>query len=378
MEIFLFRRKRHYHEPVSDGELHGLSVKNFSYQTNKKIKWVKNMYVDWRKYRNSITPGELIFCDLEDITTINESSLVFALCRFLTEVRKLDGSDFPGKTLYDIVICIQFHLEKMGFTYKLLNDDMFSKIRFCLDNLMKKRASEGLGNGVCRAQVLSFTDEDVLWSLGLLGIHSPEVLLNTVVVMLDMSCSLCAGEEYRNLRSPPFNSQFDFLYDKEGKLYLKYVEDLGLKTNKGGIKQHKIEPKEVFVYQLENEERCPVRIINYYLGKLPESHTCTAFYLQPRKNYTPTSWYLNRPVGVNTLRNVVKDLCDKGGIPGYFTNHSLHASSCTRMYANDIEEQIIQEISGHRSLAVRSYKCTSESQRRKASRAIFKKRTKIV
>ena len=100
---------------------------------------------------------------------------------------------------------------------------------------------------------------------------------------------------------------------------------------------------------------------------------CKAFYLQPRKKYSPTSWYSNRPVGINILRDVVKNITEKGGIPGYFTDHSLRASSCTRMYGNNVEEQVIQEISGHRSLSVRSYKRTDESKRRNASRCIFEK-----
>ena len=133
------------------------------------------------EFRNSVFPGEMVNCDLDDISTIMQISLVFAICQFLTEVKKLDGSDFPGKTLYDIGICLQLYLETKRFAYKLLNEESFSKIRFTLDNIMKKRASDGLGNGACQAQVLSFTDEDLLWSLGLLGIHSPTVLLDTVV-----------------------------------------------------------------------------------------------------------------------------------------------------------------------------------------------------
>ena len=82
-------------------------------------------------------------------------------------------------------------------------------------------------------------------------------------------------------------------------------------------------------------------------------------------------WYLNKPVGANTLREVVKNLCEKAGLSGFYTNHSLHATSATRMYQSDIEEQVIQEITGHRSLAVRSYKHTSESQRKLASKAVF-------
>ena len=289
-------------------------------------------------------------------------------------MQKLDRSEFPSKTLYDIVICLQFHLETLGFTYKLLNDAVFAKIRFSLDNLMKKKVAEGIDSEVQCSDVLSFTDTDKLWAQGLLGVHSPEVLLNTVVVLLGLSCALRAGEEHRALRSPPFNSQFQFLYDDNGQLYFKYKEDVGHKTNKGGIKQCKFEAKEVFVYQTNDPEHCPVRIINFYLGKLPETRTCKAFYLQLKKKFSPTSWYLNRPVGVNTLCNVIKDMCQKCGIVGYFTNHSLRASSCTQMYGNNVEEQVIQEISGHRSLAVRSYKRTGESQRRNASRCIFEQK----
>ena len=120
------------------------------------------MYVEWRNYRNSISPRELIYCDLEDVSSINENSLVFALCRFTTEVKKFDGSEFPSKTLYDIVICLQFYLEKLGFTFKLLNDGAFTRIRFVLDNMMKKRVTEGMDGAIWCAQVLSFTDTDLL------------------------------------------------------------------------------------------------------------------------------------------------------------------------------------------------------------------------
>ena len=41
------------------------------------------------------------------------------------------------------------------------------------------------------------------------------------------------------------------------------------------------------------------------------------------------------------------------------------------MYHNDCPEQVIQEVTGHRSFAVRSYKCTSELQKQQASASIF-------
>ena len=151
-----------------------MTCKNFSDETMKKIRWVTKMYHEWRIYRHSLGL-EHISCDLDEVSTISEESLKFALTRFMTEVKKVDGSDFPARTLYDIIICVQFHLETLGITWKLISDDEFIEVKFTLDNLMKLHTQEGVGVSVKKAQILSFTDEDLLWSLGLLGFHSPEV-----------------------------------------------------------------------------------------------------------------------------------------------------------------------------------------------------------
>ena len=173
------------------------------------------------------------------------------------------------------------------------------------------------------------------------------------------------------LRSIGFNSQFEWLRDESLDVYfLRYTEDIGLKTNKGGIKQQKLDPKIVDIFPIVGSYRCPVRIIGMYLSLLPENRTCNTFYLQPLRNYTPECWYEDRPVGVNKLQKVVKNLCEKGGLPGYYTNHSLRATAATRLYHNNCDEQVIQEITGHRSLAVRSYKRTCQGQRKLASNCV--------
>ena len=129
--------------------------------------------------------------------------------------------------------------------------------------------------------------------------------------------------------------------------------------NKGGLKHRKVEPKSVDIYQQKNSDRCPVRLIIKYLLLLPKDHTCSAWYLQPVTKFRPGYWYVNKPAGVNHLKNVIKELCKEGGIPGYFTNHSLHSTCATNLYRANVDKQLIQEITGHHSLAVRSYKRTS-------------------
>ena len=360
--------QRQFNTPLESENLQKLSQKKFSDETMKKV---TKMYDDWRSYRNGSEDLENIPCDIFDDKTITRDSLIFALTRFITEVKKLDGTDFPGKTLYEILLSIQFHLETRGYAWKLLNEECFKDIKYTLDNVMKWRTEQGLGSKVKKAEVLDTNHEEYLWSVGLLGETNPDQLLTTVIFMIGKECALCAGKEHYALRSPPFHSQFEFLRDDQGIIFLCYQEDRGFKTNKGGIKHRKIEPKQVDVYPVENPECCPLRILLTYLNKLPKDRKCQSLYLQPRKKYSPESWYQDRPAGVNRLRDCIKDICTKAGFSGFFSNHSLRSTAATRLYHCNIDEQLIQEITGHRSLAVRSYKRTSQAQRKMASNCVF-------
>lgn len=51
-------------------------------------------------------------------------------------------------------------------------------------------------------------------------------------------------------------------------------------------------------------------------------------------------------------------------------NHSLRATTATRLFRENVPEQLIMEQTGHRSTAVHSYKRASADQKRKVSRAL--------
>ena len=196
------------------------------------------------------------------------------------------------------------------------------------------------------------------------------MLLNTVVFLIGKGCALTAGKEHRALRSPPFQSQFTFVHNNSGGYVIRCPEDIGTKLNKGGLKHRKVEPKVVDIYSIQDQNYCPVRIITKYFQLLPTNRKTKAFYLQPREKFHPGYWFFDKPVGENKLREVVKELCKTAGLPGYYTNHSLRSISTISMYQGNVDEQIIQEITGHCILAVRSYKRTCDSQRKLTSNII--------
>ncbi len=134
----------------------------------------------------------------------------------------------------------------------------------------------------------------------------------------------------------------------------------------------KVKPKQVTIFpDLQNRNRCPVRLIYRYHSLLPMNRTYEALYLRPRINYSPRLWFQDMPISINKLWGFVKEITTKAGLDGYFMNHSLRSTTATHLYQGGVEEQVITEITGHRSLVVRGYKRTHEDQRYRASQILM-------
>ena len=170
----------------------------------------------------------------------------------------------------------------------------------------------------------------------------------------------------RQLRHTPCQIK---VVEKPGeRAYLEYTEELS-KNHPGGLKGRKIKQKVVRHHaNINNQERCFLRLFKRYRALCPSDAPPHAFYLQPLRSPTASCWYSNRPLGHNTLRNTVARLCSSAGIQGYKTNHSLRATATSRLYQSGVEEQQVMERTGHRSVeGVRSYKRTSDQQRQALS-----------
>ena len=129
---------------------------------------------------------------------------------------------------------------------------------------------------------------------------------------------------------------------------------------------------------LEVPHRCFVRLFKMYQSLCPPDAPEGAFYLQPAHKPTPTCWFSRKPLGHNTLAKTVSRMCSSAGIEGYKTNHSLRATSTSRLYHSGVDEQLVMERTGHKSTdGVRSYKRTSESQREALSDILNRKKPRV-
>ena len=87
------------------------------------------------------------------------------------------------------------------------------------------------------------------------------------------------------------------------------------------------------------------------------------FYLKPLANSSSGEGGIRfgkQAVGKNTLRNYIPNMCREAGIAGHFTSHSAKASCATQLFDARVDEQLVQERTGHRSeSSVRRYKRTT-------------------
>ena len=102
--------------------------------------------------------------------------------------------------------------------------------------------------------------------------------------------------------------------------------------------------------------RCLVKIFKSNKAKLPNPSAPDLFYFKPLptwKNSKETKpWFTKMAIWHNKHKMVVSKIISDAGFEGYYTNHSLRATTATRLFRAIIPEQLILEQTRHLSNAI--------------------------
>ena len=330
--------------------------------TNTKLsnEWAMRNMRAWMKNRNELSPNDPVPADL--LSCADASVLCKWLCCFVQETKKENGLPYPATTLRSLLAAFQriLHSNKVPVNIFDKSDLRFLDLHMTLDTVCVSLRKQGVGTEVKHAAVIPLDHEDILWQKGILGVDTPESLLRTVFYTVGLQFSLRGGQEHRDLKCSHFSRvPAD---DYHSKTYYQYVEN-GSKNYQGCFSETGQPNKIVRAYAQPSDDRCPVRILDLYLGKLPPDST--AFYMQPKQRVPASGqpWYKSTPVGVNPLKNMMTKISELGGLPLKYTNHSLRATSASRMFTSGVPEKIVAEVTGHKSVkALRQYERTTEEQ----------------
>ncbi|XP_062572787.1 uncharacterized protein LOC134234758 [Saccostrea cucullata] len=288
-------------------------------------------------------------------------SLDKAMHIFIAEVHNKSGGEYHPNTLSEIVISIQHFLRGSGRFDNFLDDTDFAYMPPVLDAKMKELSRMGIGISRKQADIISAEQENEMWERGILETDTAKMLVDTLLYSIGLNFALRAGQKHQNLQVGT-NSQLSLNISKDdGRRYLQYTEKAS-KSNIGDLNHRKITPKVTRAYEnVDEPERCLVKIFEKYISLRPPNGKSTALYLRPKERATETVWFDAVPKGVHQLQQVVEKLCKAAGFHGNFTSHSLRATAATRLYQAGVDEQLTElvEKTGHRSNAVRAYKRTS-------------------
>lgn len=125
------------------------------------------------------------------------------LTRFVLEVRKKVGTEYAPQTLYHLCSGILRYIRQKGQpSLDIFEDPLFTEFRSTLDAEIKQLQQLGIWSKKRQAEPLT-EEEELLWRNGLLGDHSLQALLNTMVFMNGLYFVLRSGKEHRELRFDP-------------------------------------------------------------------------------------------------------------------------------------------------------------------------------
>lgn len=226
-----------------------------------------------------------------DLLKMRADELNFTLCMFVKEAKKQNGEPYAADSVLYLTYGIQEYLFENGRADSIFTDQYYEPFTSALHEVVQnfKLPTNELGYYVTRIE------EEHLWEARQLGVHSPQVLLNTLLYYNTKYFMLRTAEDHQRLFFTDISKHWKSLHDeKEGQkcVTLQYCPQ----AKKGS----KHEEKKSYEQRENNERplRCPVKLYEFYVSKCPSNNEDKVFYLTPEHSCKPNSpiWYNNSPL----------------------------------------------------------------------------------
>ena len=196
-------------QTTSSQRMKELKMMKVKRNTQSNVNWSVACYNRWRSDRLESYEYDvgIYFADITKPESLAKDNLIHALCYFIPEVTKKSGEFFPGKTLYQIIVGIQKHLQIHKITWRLIEDPEFVEVKTVLDNVMKERAALNLGLVSRSADLITYEMELDLWNRNFLGTDTPDKLRTTCYFYMGINFFLRSVQDHYNMRR--WDSQWD-------------------------------------------------------------------------------------------------------------------------------------------------------------------------
>ena len=296
---------------------------NFSQSEN-------NFYTDWCQERNISTP----------LLEMNTMELDQNLARFYVEARTIKGDEYSRSALLGFRSSIERYLNNNGITLKLSKNQLFQNSNKILDAKLRINRRAGKGT-VQHKPVIVGSDLEKIRTSPFLSTATPAGLLRRTWFYVSLHWCRCGREGQRDLR----RESFKFSKDANGREFAIITKGEATKLHPGGESSKPLDEREKLYSTGADDDA--FASLKLYVSKLNPS--CTAFFQQPKQGVTNDDavWYANRPLGINRLGEMMKNISAGAKLSQIYTNHSVRTTGITLLPSRNIPDCHIMFVSGH-------------------------------
>ena len=256
---------------------------------------------------------------MDFLTLIQTKDLVYWMSKFIKEIRKDSGEAYQIDSITAFAFSLQKVLKETGRQIDILRNERFVPFLEAMNSAMDLSVKTVVLNPTPR------NEEEDLWRNNELGVGSPETLIMTITAIVVKHLKLRSSQAHRDLDLSSFEkcrifnpnnpTQIIEIYRYTSKQASQAAQSLygglaaaslGLPIGQTNLGQITNQLKKVEILpNLENPNRCPVRILDFYIEKRPVAiKNSGPLYLWPSdltKSPMPFCWYKVKPLSKKYL-----------------------------------------------------------------------------
>ena len=281
-------------------------------------------------------------------------------------MRNKTGENYGKSTLLGLRSGIERHLNYPPHNrgIKFSKNPSFMKSNMILDAKIKNLKQLGKQNTKHKPAITT-PDLQKLRVHPVISASTPLGLLRNVWFHTTLYWCRRGREGQRNLTP----SSFTFAVDENSRQYATMTHDELSKNHPGGFDDTESFEKDGRMYRATDDPSDGYNALELYISKL--NPHCSAFFQFPKRKWSPSDsvWYENRPLGVNKLGVMMREISEEAELSSIYTNHCVRATAITLWSDAGLENRHIMAVSGHRNeQSLKSYNSRpSSTQLRQSS-----------
>lgn len=276
--------------------------------------------------------------DLATVQQYDCAELDRFLSRFYCGLRKDTGELYTKKSMHAIRYGLRRHFQAT-MDVDILKTNLFKLSNKTYKAMLVKLKQSGKVPVKYKNPV---SKEDMGKILDSLDITTPEGLQNKVFIDIMMYIPNCGRGSLRSMSI----SDFDVKVDEQNQRYIVHRDTMTKSRNKD-------ENCSGHMYEIPGSSRCPVASFLALKEVLNPGEQCMWQRPKPKTpvGLTGSPWYINAPLGINTLGDKMRKISEEAGCSQKYTNYSLRATNCTVLKEACIPSRQIRPMSvtGHHS-----------------------------